>query len=288
MKTKILVDGGDPAETKRIEELLGFKVDGQTTNPSLIAKNPEIIAKIAAGEKLTEQEELDAYKKIVESISPVIGDAGVSIEVFSDLDTSAETMFAQGKEMYTWIPNAYIKYPCTTEGLKAAKMSVEQGMRVNITLCFSQEQAAAVYAATKGAKDGVYVSPFVGRLDDIGENGMELIKNILEMYKEGDGHVQVLTASIRSLEHLLYTFALQSDLATVPTKVLEEWVEKKLPQPGADYIYRGVAKDGSPLREIAYQEIDLDKDWQEYNLEHSLTRAGIEKFVQDYKATIKN
>jgi Transaldolase/Fructose-6-phosphate aldolase len=109
-----------------------------------------------------------------QTISPLVGDAGVSIEVFSDFKTSAEQMFAQGQDMFTWIPNAYIKYPCTHEGLRAAQPSVEQGMRVNITLCFSQEQAAAVYAATKGTKEPAYVSPFVGRLDDRGENGMDL------------------------------------------------------------------------------------------------------------------
>lgn len=168
-KTKILVDGGDPAETVRIKELVGF-VDGQTTNPSLIAKNPEIRKLVASGHALTRQTENEEYKKIVQQISPLVGEAGVSIEVFADLDTPAEEMLAQGKEMFTWIPNAYIKYPSTHEGLRAAQMSVQEGIRVNLTLCFSQDQAAAVYSATKGTKAPSYVSPFVGRLDDLGEN----------------------------------------------------------------------------------------------------------------------
>jgi len=163
-KSKILVDGGDPAETARVKHLLGF-VDGQTTNPSLIAKNPEIQQRIASGNTLSSDEGKGEYRKIVQSISPLVGDAGVSIEVFADLDTTAEDMLAQGQEMFAWIPNAYIKYPCTREGLRAAQMSVAQKLRVNMTLCFSQEQAAAVYAATKGSKEPVYVSPFVGRLD---------------------------------------------------------------------------------------------------------------------------
>lgn len=100
------------------------------------------------------------------SISPLVGDAGVSVEVFADLHTTAEKMLAQGQEMFSWIPNAYIKYPCTHEGLRAAQTSVQRSIRVNMTLCFSQEQAAAVYATTKSP---VYVSPFVGRLDDRGE-----------------------------------------------------------------------------------------------------------------------
>src|SRR3954464_11022606 len=140
-KTKILVDGGDPDETVRVKNLLGF-VDGQTTNPSLIAKNPAIQQRIASGHTWTPNEEKDEYRKIVQAISPLVGDAGVSIEVFADLDTTAEDMLAQGKEMFSWIPNAYIKYPCTREGLRAAQMSVPQRIRVNMTLCFSQEQAA--------------------------------------------------------------------------------------------------------------------------------------------------
>src|SRR5689334_22872999 len=110
--TKILVDGGNPEDTTRIKQLIGF-VDGQTTNPSLVAKNPEIMRLVASGHRLTEQEEAAEYRKIVQTISPLVGDAGVSIEVFSDLNTAADEMLKQGREMYTWIPNGYIKYPCT-------------------------------------------------------------------------------------------------------------------------------------------------------------------------------
>src|SRR5260370_24435112 len=152
---------------------------------------------------------MDEYRKIVETISHLVGDAGVSIEVFSDEKTTEQEMLEQGREMFSWIPNAHIKYPCTAEGLGAAQMSVGQGMRINMTLCFSQQQAAAVYAATKGTKEPVYVSPFVGRLDDIGQNGMDVVRNIKRMFSKGDGHVVVLAASIRTLEHLLYCCALE-------------------------------------------------------------------------------
>src|SRR5262249_14387760 len=236
-KTKILVDGGDPDETSRVKKLLGF-VDGQTTNPSLIAKNPEIRQRIASGHTLTPQEEKDEYRKIVRVISPLVGDAGVSIEVFADLDTTAEDMLAQGQEMFSWIQNAYVKYPCTHQGLRAAEMSVKESIRVNMTLCFSQEQAAAVYAATKGSKEPGYVSPFVGRLDDRGEDGMDLVRNIKKMYQPSDHHVHVLAASIRSVSHLLSSFALGAELATVPAKVLEEWAATDFPMPDQDFMYR--------------------------------------------------
>ena len=286
-KTRILVDGGDPAETLRIKSLIGF-VDGQTTNPSLIAKNPEIQRLIESGHRLTSEEEKNEYKKIVQSISPLVGDAGVSIEVFADLNTSAEEMITQGREMFSWIPNAYIKYPCTHEGLRAAQMSVEEKIRVNITLCFSQEQAAAVYAATKGSKEPVYVSPFVGRLDDVGEDGMDLVKNIKKMFEHSDGHVHVLAASIRNLDHLFFTFALKAELATVPTKVLEEWAAGGFPMPDQDFRYQGVDASGKPLKAIPYKPLGLDLPWQKFDIAHELTNKGIQKFVADYQGTLRS
>jgi transaldolase len=285
-KTKILVDGGDPAETLRIKSLLGF-VDGQTTNPSLIAKNPEIQQLIASGRTLSSEEEKNEYRKIVQSISPLVGDAGVSIEVFADLNTTAEEMLAQGQEMFSWIPNAYVKYPCTYEGLRAAQTSVQKNIRVNMTLCFSQEQAAAVYAATKGSKQPVYVSPFVGRLDDHGEDGMDLVRNIKKMYERGDGHVYVLAASIRGFNHLLWSFALSAELATVPGKVLEEWAAKAFPMPDRNLSYRGVDASGKPLKAIPYKELDLNLPWQSFDIAHELTNKGIQKFVADYQSTLR-
>jgi transaldolase len=155
---------------------------------------------------------------------------GVSIELFSHEKTTAKEMLGQGTEMSSWIPNAYIKYPCTEEGLRAAQISARQGIRVNVTLCFSQQQAAAVYAPTNGASQPVYISPFVGRLDDIGKNGMDVV-NIERMFSTSDGYVLVLAAGIRSIDHLLYTFMLEAELATVPAKIPEQWASKNFPRP---------------------------------------------------------
>jgi len=285
-KTKILVDGGDPNETLRIKGLIGF-VDGQTTNPSLIAKNPEIQRLLASGHRLSSQEEKDQYKRIVQSISPLVGAAGVSIEVFADLNTTAEEMLGQGQEMFAWIPNAYVKYPCTHEGLRAAEMSVQKSIRVNMTLCFSQAQAAAVYAATRGSKESVYISPFVGRLDDQGEDGMDLVRNIKKMYDRSDGHVQVLAASIRTINHLLCSFFLGAELATVPSKVLREWAAAGFPMPNQDFKYKAVDANGKALKPIAYKELDLDLPWDSFDLAHELTTKGIQKFVADYQNTLK-
>jgi transaldolase len=285
-KTKILVDGGDPEETRRMKSLIGF-VDGQTTNPSLIAKNPEIKDRIASGHKLSLDEQREEYKKIVQQISPLVGDAGVSIEVFANLDTRGEQMLAQGEDMFSWIPNAYIKYPCTHEGLRGAQMSVERGIRVNITLCFSQEQAAGVYAATQASKVPAYVSPFIGRLDDRGENGMDLIKNIQRMYEAGDGHVYVLAASIRSIDQLLACFVLGVELVTVPAKVLEAWAAKDFPMPEQGFVYRGVDSAGKALKPIPYKSITLSKPWNAFDLTHELTKKGIEKFVADFESTLQ-
>jgi len=278
--SKILVDGGDPEETARMKNLLGF-VDGQTTNPSLVAKNPEVEQLVKSGHPLTEEQQSEEYKKIVRAISPLVGDAGVSIEVFADMNTPAEDMLKQGREMNSWIPNAYIKYPCTAEGLKAAQRSVAEDLRVNITLCFSQQQAAAVYAATKGSKAPVYVSPFVGRLDDIGQNGMDLVWNIKRMFAGSDQHVHVLAASIRSLNHLLRSFQLKSELVTVPVKVLEEWAQKGMQLPDAEFAYVAAGT------EIPYEDLNLEQPWTSFNLDHDLTRKGIQKFVADYRSTLR-
>jgi len=156
-----------------------------------------------------------------------------------------------------------------------------------MTLCFSQEQAAAVYAATKGSKEPVYVSPFVGRLDDRGENGIDLVKNIKTMYRNGDGHVHVLAASIRSIDHLLASFALDSELVTVPAKVLEKWVADNFPMPARDFSYKAVGPSGDPLKPISYKELDLNLPWQSFDISHELTTKGIQKFVADYRSTLK-
>jgi transaldolase len=285
-KTKVLVDGGDPQETVRVRDLIGF-VDGQTTNPTLVARNPEVRQLISSGHKFSTKEELDEYKKIVQAISPLVGDAGVSIEVFADFDTTSEQMLAQGRDMFSWIPNAYVKYPCTHEGLRAAQMSVREGIRVNMTLCFSQEQAAAVFAATKGSNEPVYVSPFLGRLDDRGENGMDLVRNIKKMYEAEDGHVHVLAASVRTLNHLLGAFALQAELATAPSKVWEEWAAASFPLPEKDFVYKGVDKLGNQLRPIPYKPVDLNLPWESFDIHHELTTKGIQQFVSDYKSTLK-
>lgn len=278
LKTKIFLDSGDPEETRQAIALLGF-LDGQTTNPSLIAKNPQ-----TAGKKFTLESIYDFYKGVVAEVSALIPEGSVSVEVYADASTGAQEMLEQGKRMFAWIPNAHIKYPTTTAGLSAAEESIKAGMRVNLTLCFSQSQAAAVYAATQGAKKGgVFVSPFVGRLDDIGQNGMQFIANAIKMYRQGDGHVEVLTASVRSLEHFLYALALGSDIITAPLKVIKQWAEVGMSVPGADYQYQS----GS-FSPIAYERINLDQPWQAFNLHHDLTDRGIERFAADWNALISN
>lgn len=281
LKTKIFLDGGDPNETREIVNLLGF-LDGQTTNPTLISKNPDAKKRIERGEKFTPEEILEFYKKVVKELSVLIPEGSISIEVYADKNTKAEEMLTQGREMFSWIPNAHIKFPTTKEGLTAAEKAVKEGMRINMTLCFSQEQAAAVYVATRGAKRGhVFVSPFIGRLDDRGENGMDLIKNIIAMYKRGDGHVEVLTASVRSIGHLLYAIKLGSDIITAPYKILKEWGEKGLPIPGDDFVYHAES-----LKEIPYKELDLSRNWKDFNIMHELTNNGIDRFSEDWNKLI--
>jgi transaldolase len=216
----------------------------------------------------------------------LVGDAGVSIEVFSDLDTTAEQMLAQGKEMFAWIPSAYVKYPCTREALRAANMSITGGIRVNMTLCFSQEQAA-VYAATMGSPAAVYVSPFIGRLDDSGVNGVDLVKKIKKMYERGDHHVDVLASGLRHIHHLLFAFHFRTELATAPSKMFEEWTAMGYPVPDQSYPYKAVDGENKPPKPIECKELDLDSPWESFDLAHELTNRGIQKFVAGYESTLK-
>jgi transaldolase len=277
LKTKIFLDSGDPKETKEIIELLGF-LDGQTTNPTLISKNPEVQKRLVKGIKFSKEEIYDFYRQVVKEISALLPKGSVSVEVYADRDTSSEEMFILGKEMFSWIPNAHIKYPTTLAGLEAAELSIKEKMRVNMTLVFTQEQAAAVYAATRGAKKGdVFVSPFIGRLDDIGINGMDLVKNILLLYKDGDGHVEVLAASIRSLDHLLAAIALKCDIVTAPAKILKEWANKGMLIPDNTYKY-----SQGDLKNIPLKKLNLSTDWRVININHKLTDKGIDRFTQDW------
>jgi transaldolase len=275
------LDGGDPEEARAIISLLGF-LNGQTTNPTLISKNPEAKERLNRGSKFTQDEIFDFYRNVVKTISALIPMGSVSVEVYADSSTPADKMLAMGREMFSWIPNAHIKFPSSKEGLKAAEQAVKEGLRVNMTLCFTQEQSAAVYAATRGARKGqVFVSPFVGRLDDRGENGMDLIASILKMYRQGDGHVEVLTASVRNMDHFLYALKLGSDIITAPYEILREWGQRGMPFPDTNYIYKHDA-----LKNIPYKDIELSKDWQDYDIADDLTVKGMERFSKDWNDLI--
>ncbi len=281
LTTRIFLDGGDPEETRKFLGLTGF-LDGQTTNPTLISKNPDARKRLEQGKKFSREEILSFYKGVVVTLSGLMPEGSISIEVYADSATKAEEMLSQGREMFGWIPNGWIKFPTSGEGLKAAHRAVQEGMRINMTLVFSQEQAAAVYAATRGAKRGqVFLSPFIGRLDDRGENGMDLIANVIRMYRNGDGHVEVLTASVRTREHFRYALRLGSDIITSPFEIVKEWGEEGMPLPKDDYRY-----EVKGLTPIAYRELDLSKPWESFDIRHELTDKGMEKFSADWNKLI--
>ncbi len=282
LDTEIYLDSGDPAETEEAIKLLGF-LDGQTTNPTLVTRNPEAKQHFEQQGGFTKEELLGFYREVVQSVSELLPGKSVSIEVAADCCQDVNAMLAEGRTMNEWIPSAHIKLPTTTEGLTAAETLIGEGVRVNQTLCFTQEQAAAVHAATREAGDGdVYVSPFIGRLDDQGQNGMDVVANIQRMYTENDSHGKVLAASIRHLDHLLGTIAVGADIVTVPFDILKEWAEKGMPLPGDEFDYPGDAYEPIP-----YQEFDLSRDWRGFDLSHELTDAGIQQFLEDWNALIK-
>lgn len=274
--TKIFLDSGDAAETKEALGLLGF-LDGQTTNPSLVAKNPHIQELKESG-SLSEELIWGEYKKVALAIHEILPNGSISAEVFSDANTTSEEMINKGHELASWFPGIFVKLPITHEGLIAARQLGGEGINVNMTLCFSQEQAAAVHEATLGTTGQVYVSPFIGRLDDIGIHGMDLIKNILMMYRAWGSHVQVLGASIRGLEHLFECMNSGIDIVTIPVSAAKLWAAYGVEKNPSDYPL-----EISERMPIHY--VDMPKqDWVLYTIRHELTDKGLAKFAEDWNA----
>lgn len=263
---KLLLDSANPEETQQALDTLGF-LDGQTTNPTLLSKNP----KIKTVGSLTEESLRAFYRQTVQTIASLIPQGAISIEMYANSTTPEEAMLEQAREMFRWIPNAYIKFPTTVAGIAAARRALEEGIRINMTLVFSLAQAAAVYVASRdhyrkppklGDFPTVLLSPFVGRLDDAGGNGVGLVADILDLYRQGDGHVGVLTASVRSLDHLTLALQLGSPMVTAPLAVLKQWKEKRVPP------------------------IDFTRDWRSFDLSHPLTQKGMEWFAADWKSLV--
>ena len=156
-------------------------------------------------------------------------------------------------------------------------------MKVNMTLVFKEEQAAAVYAATQDSQKGdIFVSPFEGRLDDIGVDGLDIISNIQKLYnKESDHHVEVLMASVRDVNHFIYALEAGYDIITAPTKILLEWHELGMPTKVYGEIHQ------KELTHTEYKSIDLYKDFTEYDIQHDLTDKGLKKFADDWNNILK-
>ena len=213
---KFFIDTANLDEIREANEL-GL-IDGVTTNPSLIAKEKDVTFK-------------EHIAKICEMVK---GD--VSAEVTA-LDT--ETMLVQGRELAKIAPNVVVKCPLTLDGLKATRTFRAEGIKVNVTLCFSAAQA--LLAAKAGA---TYISPFIGRLDDIGQNGMQLISDIVQIYGNYGYETEVLAASIRHPMHIVDAALMGADVATIPFKVIQQLVKHPLTDKGLDSFLSDWKKGG--------------------------------------------
>jgi len=206
----------DTADVNEIKEALEMgMVDGVTTNPTLISKTGRPFMEVA--------------KEIVELVP-----GPVSLEVVS-LDTQG--MVDEARFLSKLGDNVVIKIPMTTEGLKAVKILSEEGIKTNVTLVFSPLQA--ILAAKAGA---TYVSPFVGRLDDIGHNGMELIEQIVQIYDNYMFETEVIVASIRHPQHVLQAALIGADIATIPFKVIKQLSKHPLTDIGIERFLEDWAK----------------------------------------------
>lgn len=213
----------DTAEMKEIETGLEWGlVDGITTNPSLIAK---------AGKP---------YLKTVQEIARLVP-GPVSGEV---LATEYGEILDQGRRLSGLAENVVVKVPLIPAGLRAVATFTQEGIKTNVTLCFSAAQA--LIAAKAGA---TYISPFVGRLDDVGEDGMELIDKVVTIYQNFDYQTKVLVASVRHPIHVVQSAMLGADVVTLPFKVLEQLYKHPLTDAGLDKFLADWKKTGKSFDE---------------------------------------
>jgi len=201
----------DTADLDEIRELASWGiVDGVTTNPTLIAKSGR------------------SFKEIINEIFKIV-DGPISLEVISE---KAEEMVKEAKTLFTKIPQKYrkniaIKIPMSSEGLKAVKVLSKEGIQTNVTLVFSANQA--LLAAKAGA---AFVSPFIGRLDDIGQEGMQIVEEILDIFTNYDIQTEVIVASIRHPIHVIQAAQLGAHIATVPPGIIRKMVKHSLTDVG--------------------------------------------------------
>ena len=216
---KFFIDSADINEIRELADT-GL-VDGVTTNPSLVAKTGR------------------SFKDVVKEICASI-DGPVSAEVTA---LEADAMVEEGRALADIAENVAVKVPLTWEGLKACRTLSQGGTMVNVTLCFSASQA--LLAAKAGA---TFISPFIGRLDDIGEDGMELIRDIRTIYDNYDNlETEILAASIRSEEHVKRSAMAGADVVTVPPKVLRELIKHELTDKGLEAFLADWAKTGQSI-----------------------------------------
>jgi transaldolase len=196
----------DTADINEIKEALALGVlDGVTTNPSLVAKTGKAFE--------------PCIKEILEAVP-----GPVSVEVVA---VEHDAMVAEARKYAAWGDNVVVKVPIIKEGLKAIKTLSGEGIRVNVTLCFSPMQA--LLAAKAGA---AYISPFVGRLDDISHDGMELIQQIVDIYANYAFDTEVLVASVRNPMHVVQAALMGADVATIPLKVIDALLKHPLTDSG--------------------------------------------------------
>ncbi len=215
---KFFVDTADVAAIAELNDL--GMVDGVTTNPSLILKSGRDI--------------LEVTKEICGIVS-----GPVSAEVVA-LD--AETMISEGRKLAAIAPNITVKVPLTWDGLKACKVLSGEGKMVNVTLCFSVNQA--LIAAKAGA---TFISPFVGRLDDINLDGMELISDIRQVYDNYGFDTQILAASIRTVNHVTQAALVGADVITAPPAVIKALANHPLTDAGLAQFVKDWAKTGQKI-----------------------------------------
>ena len=268
LKSKIYIDSGNAADTLEALQILGF-LDGQTTNPSLFAKEQTV--------DITSDELWEKYSNVLKEIRTILPTQSISAEVYVDTASNVNNIMNSAQRLIDLNLNLHIKIPIFKAGIVAMTKILESKNKVNMTLGFDQNQAFAVAKNAHNIEsDQLYFSSFVGRNIDNGINGIDQTYQIQKMFKEMNSKVKLLACSFRNLDQFMACLAMEVDIVTVNISILREWKKQKFVIPSYDSFHF----EGKKIKYIQLDHLEEDK------INNILTTQGIVKFSNDWNSVI--
>ena len=278
LSSGIFIEKSDPYEAR---EALGFLefLDGIFLSPRILSKDIATAMALSRGGGLALPELFARYRSTIESMAATVPTGWGIAQLYFDPSMKQEDIALQADVFVKDIPNVLLGLPITPQGLEAADQLVRKKMNVCMLFCTTQAQAAAVHAATRGARRGqVFLSCSSGALEKEGRDWSSLLENILASYRSSDGHVAVCASGMRTLQEMMRAITLGPEAISAPLELLKEWFEGGMRMPDETFIY-----DAQGKKPLPYLELDLSKDWREFDLTSESSALEAQNLAQEWK-----